>query len=1052
MRATAITKTFVIVTLLLSLAVALTAKPMTLNYEELSDYAPDFARQPVLSPDGKTVCFSYMTDLWTVPFAGGEAKRITVSEGDDARPIYSPDGKWIAFSSDREGFRGIYVIPADGGRAQLVNRETYVSISDWYKDSNRLLGTKYSLTTGTGLYEIDLQGNRMKEVTAIGHQFSKLSPDNKKIIFNRGGYAYRPAYTGSASGDLWEYDVESGSYTQLTFTNHTERYPVYSYVSPYIYFAGSDGERFQLYRVENYNFAQPEQLTFFDDWSVRNISIARESDRIVFERFNKLWKYNPETGKTEEISISIKQDFIPNFAVSETYNNRADNMAISPDGKLIAFSYKYDLFAMPEKGGEVKRLTFDNSGIDQILIGSDNQTIYFLKRDRGFPILYSVKITAPDNIVKNEWSSDKYIQYMYKISDDQIALHYEQDEARSKVAFFNTRTGEIKRTIEENPVWSRFLGATPDMNYLFYVTGVPQVWTRHLYIYDVNAKKSTQIASNINYIGNLNLGLDLKSLFVTWNGSLARIDLVPKGDFYRETDNWDDIFTPDSKNDITDEDSGFNIQFEGIRSRIHPISNLSGTNYVVHIDSDSTLYYINRNQNTYTFRKIDYMGKNDEELYSLKGNVSNTVNGIVFNEANKQYYAVVDNAITKINPKGKSRETVENTIEYSFNELDLNKKVFDELWAEFGSNFYDYNMHKRDWSQMYNRYRPYIEKSYNMDYFSNVVSEMIGELNASHTGFTARTETRRQAPPFAGIGADLDFGKVPERGIYLKTVYCDSVLNQLHGVKDGDLLLSVDGEEIRPDTPIAPLFENKVDKKIILEIVSGDHSSRIRPDRVKKIELKGISFAEENDLQYHHWVETRRQKVEQMTAGRLGYLHIRRMNRPSYDKFLNDLFALNYDKEGLIIDIRNNGGGNISSDLLDVLSRDVRAYTTSRGYPDERFITPRHVFDKPMVVLINERSFSDAEIFPILFRQKGLGKVIGMPTGGGVIGTTPYSLMDGSSMRLPRTGWFTIEGVNMEGTGAQPDIEVDMTPEQLIEDYDIQLRTAIDTLFEMKSN
>jgi Tol biopolymer transport system component len=176
----------------------------------LSAVEPKFMKDPSISPDGKTVCFTYMSDLWLVPFEGGEAKRITVTEADDRNPLYSPDGKWIAFTSNRDGFNGVYIIPSEGGEAKLLSRDIN-TVCDWYNDSKSLLGTRYEHGTGTGLYIAYLDGRRPKEVTPIGHHFSKLSPDNKKIIFPRNGVPERPAYQGSMKGDLWEYDIKKKS-------------------------------------------------------------------------------------------------------------------------------------------------------------------------------------------------------------------------------------------------------------------------------------------------------------------------------------------------------------------------------------------------------------------------------------------------------------------------------------------------------------------------------------------------------------------------------------------------------------------------------------------------------------------------------------------------------------------------------------------------------------------------------------------------------------------------------------------------------------------------
>jgi C-terminal processing protease CtpA/Prc/Tol biopolymer transport system component len=1000
---------------------------------------PKFLKDPAVSPDGETVCFSYMSDLWLVPFAGGVATRITVSEGHDHSPAYSPDGRWIAFSSDREGFYGVYVIPADGGQAKLISRDV-PSVSDWYNDSQRILGTRHETRTGTGFYEMFLDGKRPQEITAVGNHFGKLSSDNTKIIFNIRGMPYRPAYSGSLSGNLWEYDIAAAIYTQLTDTPYTERYPVFSHINPYVYYAASDGRLFQLFKAENYDFANQEQLTFFETWPLRDLSIARENDRIVFEKFDSIYRFDPDKGDAEKIEIEIKQDFLSNFRIREKYQSRMKNFALSPDGKLLVFSYKFDLFAMPEKGGEVKQLTFDKSGIEDILILPDNRTVYFLKRDQGTPQLYSLDIQNPENIVKNLWSEGKYIQYIYLLFNNLMAIHYEEGEDRWKLALMETNTGEIFDIIDEHPVWSRFITITPEADYAFYVTGKPQVWTRHLYLYDLKNRESTLMLNNSGYIGNLFLGEDLKSLFMTWGSDLVRLDLLPIPDFYKETDHWNEILTPEKENEESVEEKqeteevDFEVVLEGLRSRINTLSSRAGSNYVVHVICDSTLYYINSNQNTHTLRKIDYYGKNDKEITSFSG----SINDMHFNLENNLLYVTLNEKLYKINPVSGKREEISNEIEYEYNELELNKKVFDEVWVEFGRHFYDYQMHNRDWNEIYERYKPFLDYSYRTEYLSNIVSEMIGELNASHTGFYPRTSGDKEIIRPAQTGAVFNYQSVPQEGIYLQEVYRHSSLYQAYGIRSGDKLIKVDGVTITPTLCLDELLADKIGKKIELEFNTDSG--------IVKAEIKGMSAGQQYQLYYEDWVARRRDMVESITNARIGYLHIRRMNQESLEKFINDLFAENYEKDALIIDVRFNGGGNISRELLDILSREYRAYTTRRGYQDIMFKTPGHIWEKPLVLLINENSASDAEIFPIIFQQLGLGKVIGMPTGGGVIGTTPYQLMDGSSMRLPRSGWYTLEGVNMEGTGATPDIFVDHTPKQIIVDDDLQLQTAIDVL------
>ncbi|MBM4400027.1 MAG: PD40 domain-containing protein, partial [Candidatus Cloacimonetes bacterium] len=276
----------------------------------LNAFEPRFVTDPAISPDGSQVCFVYQQDLWLVPNHGGTAKRLTSTQGSEYGPVWSPDGSTIAFSANREGQTWVYTMPAEGGLAKPVFKDG-MTVCEWFNDGINLLCSKGNPNWGTSLYKLPLNGQRPQMIAEIGDYFSVLSPDNSKIMFNRYGEPYREAYTGSKNGDLWEYNVTTKKFHRLTETVFTERYPRYSYISDNIYFCASDGKRFQLYKAENGDLSKKVKLTDFNPWSVRDISIARQNDRIVFELFDEIWCYDPlaETDKAiRKISINIAED------------------------------------------------------------------------------------------------------------------------------------------------------------------------------------------------------------------------------------------------------------------------------------------------------------------------------------------------------------------------------------------------------------------------------------------------------------------------------------------------------------------------------------------------------------------------------------------------------------------------------------------------------------------------------------------------------------------------------------------------------------------------
>lgn len=1034
--------------ILLSLCILL---PFLLNAIE-----PHFMKDPAISPDGSTICFSYMSDLWLVPFEGGEARRLTAIEGNDYGPVFSPDGTKIAFNSTRDGYTNIYLIPATGGQAECLSNEIGIQVCDWFSD-NRILATRHGVELGNNFCILSLDGSRPIELTPIGEYFARLSPDNKKIVYSYQGDAYREKYTGSANGELWEYDIATGDYTRLTETDYTERYPVYSHTHENrIYFAASDGSVFQLYYADNYNFDEKTQLTDFDIWSVRDISIARQNDRIVFEKFDEIWRYEPEDGSVQKVEIDIKQDYLGDFVEKGTHYNSATNYAVSPDGSFIAFAYKFDLFVMPEKGGEVRQVTHSQQGIGSIEIMPDNKTIFFAQYEKGSPHLFKTVITDIESIEKVEWFNDKFVQWIRHGYEDNLLVMYSDGEERNRIAIVDNKTNKVTPIIQDKIVNDGFAWSQ-DGRYGLYASIREEPGGGELYLYDFEEKTNTLILPYYGSMYNPLWGLYGKFAFFNKEGDIYRIDLQAKEDFWDEVDNWEPILKPESSDNEKDgedknnkdkaqngeEPTPIHIDLQNIEKRITELVSHPGNNYIIATVPDSLIYYLNvytppDAETSYTLRKVKYDGESDEICKTF----SSYPEGIEYNKGNQCFYYIEHNSLYKLTLNGESK-LVENKFKYEYDELLLNKTIFEHAWQYFGIGFYDPDMHGVDWQEMYNRFFPYMDFAYSPDIMSDIISEMIGEVNASHTGFYPRQDKQVKRYQQAYGGFTLDYKDLPEKGIRFKKIFKKSKLNEPYGIKPGDILLAVDDVEITPETHVSSLFLDKVGEKIVLTVETADS--------VVTAELLGLSYQEHYDMWYDNWVDERREYVSELSGGKIGYAHIRQMGRDSYEEFMQDLLALNYDKDAIVIDIRNNPGGWAHDLLLELLTKKHYAYQAPRWLGAKKIKTPA-AWDKPMALVINENSASDAEIFPILFKQFGLGPLVGTPTSGSVIGTGHVSFMDGSSMRMPGTGWYTLDGVNMEGSGAEPDILVEPTPEQLIADDDVQLRCAVEELLNELEN
>ncbi len=922
-------------------------------------------------------------------------------------------------------------MPAKGGKATVYSQEDF-SVIAVFPNSRSVLS--YASEPGFSKKFIRVYpDSTFFELTKWGGFYSDISPDGNLIVFTHKGYPYREKYKGSANGDLWLYNIKTDSYKRLTRTLYTERYPVFSKNKKnIIYFAASDGKVFQLYQADINDLAHKKQLTHFKKWSVRDISIAYKNDRMVFEFFDKIYKYDPATQKASEIKITINQDFINDYIDLEYVRNKFDNFAISPNGKLIVFSYKYDLFAIPEKGGKVLQLTHSQSGINDIVIMNDNKTIFFTSMPTGKPQLFKVNINNPTKIEEVVWTKGKYIEQVYK-QRNYLIVHYSTKDKNYNLAFADS-IGRHFRIIEDKKNVNSAISFSPDEKYAIYWTIDPTYWTREIYIYNLKTKEKMPIKSSYKWLSTSAWGQDGKTAFISISGDIYRIDLLPKDYFYLKKDYWKEILNPSEKTKKQKKKINVQIDFKNLENRFTKIVGLKGSNLIVYIPNDSMFYYINNYNGKGTLRKTDYLGENDKKVFSFNSEVWN----IQYNKKNKKFYYIEDDKLKSLNPNSKDNDMLTNKFKYSYDKIKLNQNIFKQVWERFGKGYYDKNMHNVNWKKMYNLFSKYLPYVYRTKILDNIISEMIGEVNSSHTGFYPRSESEVIHFSKAYLGCTFDYKWFPEEGIKIDKIYATSKLKETYNIKEGDILLSVDNHKIMKGRPFNKYFYDKVNKKIVLKIKS--------QDTIRTISVKGLSYSQNSNLYYDDWVEQNRKLVSQLSNDRFAYLHIKAMDYSSYNKFIDELYSKYLDKDALILDLRNNGGGNTHEKVLEVFTKKPYGYVKYRILSDKMIKLPQRSWNKPVVLLINENSFSDAEIFPAIFKEFKLGKIVGMPTSGSVIGTYEIKLMDGSYMRMPSIGWYRLDKTDMEGSGTVPDIMVELTPKDYINHNDKQLKTAIEEL------
>lgn len=1043
--------------------------------------SPGFVKDPAISPDGNEVCFVYANDLWVVSFKGGQARRLTDTNASNWGPIWSPDGKWIAFKSNREGRAYSYLMPAQGGEANPIIRESF-SVVDWFNDGKHLLAIGHGFEYGSSFYKLPISGERPTLIGEIGDYWASLSRDNKKIVFSRYGNAHREAQTGSKNGDLYLLDIASKQYTRLTDTQYTERYPVFSHFSNSLFYAASDGQRFQLVRVDDLNFDKIFKTSNLPRFSVRDISIARANDRIVFEHFNEIYKYDPTKvfgSKIEKLQIDISSDIWRNRTREISMKNEITDYSISPDGKLMSFNYKYDNFVAPVKGGTPKAITTDHSGWAKIEFISDKEMLLYKLQD-GMDKLFRAKVDSEIVLEPVKWfgADSLSVQNIYRDQEGRWQILYADHKNNGRLALADSDLRNFTPMDIPDLVISNF-AINKSGTHAAYTTINDKHFMRSLYIYDFATKKHTRVLNDQSNISNIQWTRDNRSLIFTRAHNLYRLDLVPRDEFEYETDPWDEIFSPksavpavpdtigrDGENTVQSEgqtetepkanladddyyvmdivvkydDEDYNkpveIVWEGIDKRMFLIySGERSTLYPVRILSDSTFQFLDLpwfGQAKPSLKKGDIYGKNAKEEASFNTESKS------FKLYNSMLYYLEKSALKSYDMISGQRKDIPISLEYSYDVKKLNQRVFEEVWGNFAKNFYDPNMHGQNWNKLYQEYLPYTDSALDINEIGSIIDEMVGDLNASHTGFTPRRDEERSVKPQAYLGLELDYRERLKKGVRINRVYPNTRLSALYKIKEGDVLTMLDGNEITASTPIDSILIGKVDKPVKFEI--------LRDKELISGQVLGIDGRNARAMWYEYDKDRNRRKVEEATGGRVGYIHIPAMGDADYDNFYRDYFRDNHDKDAVILDFRGNSGGRIHDRILSLLTREPYGYSSRRAYGNYPRVEPRTAIYVPTIVLVDENSFSDGEIFPIIYQQLKVGKVVGYPSSGAVIGTWQMDLLDGSSMRMPGTGWYKVDGTNMENTGAMPDIIVEHSLNDIVANNDKQLSRAIEEI------
>jgi len=1043
------------------------------------------------------VVFTYLGDIWTADENGQNIQRLTVNRARDVYARFSPDGKWIAFSSDRNGNLDVFLMPATGGTAkQLTTHSADDTVLGWSADSHSVL---FSSNRGEDfmpqLYLVSIEGGMpWKAGTDMGIQAS-YSPDGKKLAYNQKGQVYwRKYYRGAYQTDIMVMDVSAKKFSQITDFDGLDSWPMWGR-DGFIYFVSDrdGGGLTNIWRVSE-NGGKADKITSFKNGDVRWPTISSDGRVIVFEHDFGIFKLDVNTKKATPITLNIDAETQDNMSEVQSFNSQADDYDLAPSSRRIAVSIHGEIFTAPVDEGDLKQVTDSPARERSVSYSPDGKLLAYISDQSGREeiFVFPVDGSAPAQQVTNidalklayNWSPDSK-EIVFTASDDKLR----------KLAIATKQVTELDSSRYGgfgNPTWS------PDGKWIAYSkSDVSRTSDIFVMASSGGEKEPHKITFDASNDVNPRFGPDGRKLFFQRVASssgntpnsvqiysvwLEHLDRDPDDAEEREAE---PTTNPPQGDGATGDGTGpvrrppanrppheTKMDWEGMRHRTRQITRMPFpiSNYVIAPDGRTIIFVTSEPAglaNVGVIYSIQDDGKRLNRIIAGQPptddgeggpgggggfgggfselNISRDGRTLFFRERDGVYSVPL--GATPQAPAGAARETagrrrINFNVRVRIDHAAEWAEMFDDGWRTMKYRFYDPQMHGMDWDAARAKYRPLVDYVGDRQELLNIVNEMIGELNASHTG--AAPPPRGQGGGGGASTGNLGLELEPDTaaGRYRVTyIYEDGPADKdWVRVKVGDYLLAINGKPVKAGDDYWELLNNRLNRKVDVAF-----NSKPSEDGAWHTRIEAISTNAYSQLRYERWVKERRKRVDELSGGRVGYLHIQAMNEPSLRRFEKEIREYR-NKEALVIDQRWNGGGNIEQELLAILVQ--REYEIWQPRGTEATGRPFAGFFGPKVVMQNWRSASNAEMFPAGFRALGLGKVVGTPTMGAVIGTGSYSLIDGSTVRTPGVGVFLADTkrTNMENYGVQPDVFVDNKPEDVLAGRDRQLEAAVDEL------
>ena len=1030
-------------------------------------------RFPTVS--GNQLVFSYAGDLYTTGINGGMARKLTSDVGYEMFPKFSPDGKEIAFTGQYDGNTEVFKIPATGGVPQRLTYTATLGRDDigdrmgpnnivmtWTPDGKNIVyrSRKKSFNDFRGqLYTVDVSGGLSKEIPLSDGGFASYSPDGSKLAFNWVFREFRTwkYYRGGMADDIRIYDFKSGKVDKVTDSPAQDVFPMW--IGTEIYFV-SDRDRTANLFVYDTATKATRKVTDFTDYDIKFPS--HSDTHIAFEKGGYIYLFDVKTQESKKLTINIANDQPWSRNEWKNASKTITGAALSPNGERVVFSARGDIWSLPATKGITRNLT-STSGVNERGAdwSPDGKHIAYISDKTGEFEIYMEKQDGSEEPVQLTKGGNTYI-FSLEWSPDSKKILYNNKKRELCYVDVDTKNVTVVETSDRSTGFS--YSWSPDSKWITYTR--PQADMTVIRLYNLDNKKSHEVTENWYESSSPTFSRDGKYLFFTsardfnpvysqteWNHAYVDMSRIYFITLAKETPS---PFAPENdvvkvgeeeKKDTTNTKvKVVKIDLDGIQDRVLSLPVNAGSYYGV-TAVDNKVYYATMSASSQEskMKVYDLKEKKETELGS-KVNFALSANGKKMLVRMDGKWGVIDLPTSKIN--------IDKAVDLSNMKVNVDLKaewqqMYDEAWRQMREFFYDPGMHGVNWKDVYKKYNqlvPYIGHRSDLAY---ITGEMIGELNVGHAYSQNGEKPEPERIKTGLLGAEISrdksgYFRIDE--ILKGANWSKELTSPLRAVgvnvNEGEYIISVDGTPVNTTDDLYKLLVGKANTEVMLEVNS-------KPSPAGSREVLVNTIDDESALYYHKWVHGNIAKVSEQTGGKVGYLHIPDMGVEGLNEFAKYYYP-QVLKEGLIIDVRGNGGGNVSPMIIERLMRQL-TYMTMHTGQQQGDANPVGMHVGPKVTLLDKYSASDGDLFPYRFQVNKIGKTIGTRSWGGVVGYSgSIPLIDGGSIVTPSYAPYDKDGKGfiIEGTGVVPDIIIENDPADQYKGIDAQLNKAVEVVLQ----